>query len=423
MNIYRRSYSSKIEDKHSKEAIFYALACGFEKAAYYGIRSIWILFVFKEINNSEDSNVFFILGYFSLMFSVARFLGALLGDLIIGNKKLILIGIVLSIIGYALLCFQTETFIYVGWGIAILGSGLFSSNIMAEFGKSYLPVPRLLDAGFTLYNAAVNIGAALGIILIGYLSDINYTYAFVFGVVIMLATLAFILLAKKEVKNVEGAHHLLHKIEVKKGRIYIVLAILLTGLFWMVYQLSINNIQNAGKNILKGFEFIPESILNAGFDSYFVFAVTLILVLLWTHIYTNSFFKLFIGFMFAVGALAVLFFTPETGSSLSVTLFILAMLFLSIGESLITPILNSIVTRFAKPKYLAITLMVVALPGELFNALSGYLSEYLTDVNPKYIYTGGTFVLLILGVVAFILSKTYVENRIHLSKEAEEFLA
>ena len=73
---------------------------------------------------------------------------------------------------------------------------------------------------------------------------------------------------------------------------------------------------------------------------------------------------------------------------------VIAMLLMSTGEMLITPMLNSVVTRFTKPKYLAITLIVVAIPGALFNSILTYLSEHLFEINTKSIFLGSIIILL-----------------------------
>lgn len=412
-----------MENSHSKSAIFYATAIAFERASYYGVRAILFLFLFNENSDLDTTETIVLFGWLSIILYTSKFLGALLGDLVFGNKKTVLVGVIIQIVGYGILCLQSQQLVYIGWGTVLFGSGLFTSNMIAEFGKNYLNMPRLLDAGFTMYYTSLNIGAALGILIIGHLADINFIYAFTAPVLLMLMVLALSRFASKEVENWKDNHTFNVNLVSKKRIPYMILAIVLTGFFWIIYQLSFNNMQNVQRTIFADIELIPKSILESGLNNFVSIVAMIILVWVWTRVYTNPFFKLFLGLTLTALSLTLLLFIPETSSAVSISLYSLAMVFLALGESLISPMLHSIVTRFSKPKYLAITLIVVAIPGMLFNSVSSFLSSFVNELKPEYIFLGGTFILLAVGAVAYNISKTYKDDGIYLSKEVKEFLS
>jgi len=116
---------------HTQSAFFYAISNGIERASYYGIRSILILYMIGETINMDRLEALGFYGWLTISFYFSKVIGAFLGDLLIGNKKSILIGGLLQTIGCVLFCFPSIAFLYIGVGCLVIGNGLFSPNILA----------------------------------------------------------------------------------------------------------------------------------------------------------------------------------------------------------------------------------------------------------------------------------------------------
>jgi len=175
------------QQSHTLSAFLYAISNGIERASYYGIRSILILYMLGETLQMEQSEAFAFYGILTMSFYFSKVLGALLGDLLIGNKISILIGGLLQAIGCFLLCINTQMFLYIGVGLLVVGNGLFSPNVLAQFGKQYTNKPKLIDSGFNGLFFFINFGAFFGVMILSLIGDKNYNYGFILGGLLMLA--------------------------------------------------------------------------------------------------------------------------------------------------------------------------------------------------------------------------------------------
>ncbi len=412
---------SKINISHSKPALIYALAYCFERASYYGARAIIVLYMIGETLKMSNKEALTIYGWFTLFVVIAKGLGALLGDLLIGNKTTILTGGVLQTLGCFTLFNQSLTALYIGFGLIVLGSGLFTSNTIAQFGKQYLNKPKLLDAGFTSIYVAINFGSFIGVLAIGYVANLDFNNGFIVaGILIMLATV-FVFFTND---NQEVSLSNYKSIAIDKKLLYIVAVIIISATFWTIYEITYFGVYTIQEKVFDGIDIIPETFLNVGIGSFFGMIIISVLALIWSYVYTNSFFKIFLGLVVSSLAFIILLFIPETQNSLSLIMFVFSIFLLSCGEMLISPILYSVATRFSSPKYLAIILSLVTIPSMLFNKISGILGEYSSEISFNTILLISIFVLLIFGIIAYILvlvSKK--DDRIYLSKEVEDFLS
>lgn len=144
------------EVKYPKPVFFYAASRALERAAYYGMRSILILYVTSEVLAFSYENVGTFYGWFILSFTVSNVIGAIFGDFVFGNKNALVIGSIIMALGMFLLCIPSTIGLYLGLLMIIVGSGFYTPNLMAKYGKQLYGVPHLLDGGFTLLYVMVN---------------------------------------------------------------------------------------------------------------------------------------------------------------------------------------------------------------------------------------------------------------------------
>ncbi len=406
---------------HSKQAILYAFSIGVERASYYGIRSILLLFMLDETLNLTKDKAFLIYGIFTGSIIGSKIIGSLLGDLLIGNKRTLIVGGVLQAMACFIFCYQSLTTFYVGIVVFILGNGLFSSNAIAQFGKEYINTPKLLDAGFTLLYMTINIGSFLGVLILGYIAESNFNYGFIVAGILIIPAMTFILF-NNENQGTSLSNY--KKINLNKRLLYIVAVIIISGIYLIISESTYLGMYTIQEKVFEGIDIIPDTYLSNGLGPYFEMIIISVLALIWTYIYTNSFFKIFLGLVVSALSFLILLFIPKTPSSLSLMIFIFSTFLFSTGEMLISPILNSLITKFSNPKYLAIVLSLVTIPSMIFNGISGTIAEYSNKIGVNTVFIIGAFILLVFGIIAHVLSLLYKkDNRIYLSKEAEEFLS
>lgn len=221
--------------KHTNETFYYAISRLLERASFYGFRSLLVLYMIGEtlqMNSADALNIYGLL-VGSLVFS--QIIGALFGDLLIGNKKSIIIGGIIQAIGAFSLCIPSTNGLYVGLFFVILGSGFFTPNIISNFGKLYLNKTKLLGSGFTIFYLALNLGSFLGILLISFIGKtFGYEIGFITsGILILVSLIPILFITEKTPNEIEKS-----EIPTSKRALTILIALIVVGLFWGMYEIA-----------------------------------------------------------------------------------------------------------------------------------------------------------------------------------------
>lgn len=278
--------------------------------------------------------------------------------------------------------------------LIVVGGGLYTPNLISEYGKSYLNKTKLLDSGFTLFYLAMNLGSFLGTLFIAYCGE---EYGFITGFILagVVSLLSLIpILNLREQKEYESPASRLPK---AKKLSYISLILFMVALFWGAYELTDFRFFELQSTFAELFRLsIPPS-LWLTFDSLILLPISLIALIVWTYRYSSQFVKLFFGFVFGLGALALLYFVPRVPTEQDAGIYILSLVFFVIAETFIAPIIHSTLTKYSNPQYLAILMSLVFIPMRLFPLLFGLLDiTFYRDNSILGLHVG----LMGMGVVA-----------------------
>lgn len=386
---------------HSKETFLYAIARTLERASYYGLRAIIVLYMIEGILKMERSEALAVYGWFIGAYIIAQILGAILGDLILGNKKAIILGGIIQSLGAFSLCIYSTTGLYVGLALIVLGGGLYSPNISSNFGKLYLNKTKLLDAGFTVFFLAINIGAWVGIISIGTIGE-NYSWnvGFIIAGIMMLFSIIPILLVKDNEVELK-----METTTSKKQRIvFISFALFLVGVFWAIYEISSIRIFNLQLQLREVSTLNISEGIWSSFDQMLLVPFSLLAFILWTYFYNSQFFKLMIGFIFGAISYGIIFMIPEIPSDQHTVLYIISISFLSIAEVHISLVVYSILTQYGNPKYLAILISLASIPTRFLSYLVGSYGEGLYENQPLAILIG-VISMCVLSLVLIVYNQ------------------
>ncbi len=384
---------------HSIETFYYCLSKMLERASYYGLRALVILYMTGEILQMDSSEALVIFGWFTGSIVFSQLLGALLGDLVIGNRKSIIIGGILQALGAFVLCLASNFGLYAGLFLVVLGNGLFTPNLIANYGKSYLNKTKLLDAGFTLFYLVINTGSFIGILFIGSSGEeFGYDIGFVICGVLTLLSLVPILKTKEKEFQLKG------KISTKNRTFIIIMAFIIVGLFWVAYEISSIRILDLHIKFAELITIdIPRSIWQS-LNSTLTLPLSVIAIVVWTYFYNSQLFKLLIGFILGAIAFGIILFIPEMPDEKHTFYFITSMLILALSEIHIAPIIHSILTQYSNPKYLAILMSIAFVPTKIAALFIVLFNERISD-NPFWGITFGTIVMILvsIGIAGYIL--------------------
>jgi len=356
-----------------------------------------------ETLKMERHEAFTVYGWLTSSVVISQIIGALLGDLLIGNKKSVIIGGIIQAIGAFCLCVGSKSGLYLGLFLIVFGNGLYTPNIISNFGKSYLNKTKLLDSGFTILYFATNLGAFLGVLLIGYFGDsFGFSIGFTVSGVLMLLSIVPILISKEQIEEVKDKC----KFSIGNKVLNILIAPIVVSVFWAIYEIVNIRIYDLQIQFSEIITIGISKSMWQSFSTAFILPLGLLVSILWTYFYSNQYFKLFVGFVFGIISLGLLFLIPKVPTAQHTILCLLSLFLLGVAEIHVAPIIHSIVTKYSNPKYLAIIISLAYIPTRLFSALIGVFSERFYD-NPILGVKYGLFTMVFIGValLGYVLLK------------------
>ncbi len=163
-----------------------------ERFSYYGMRAIFVLFLVKSWDWSNERAVGLLTIYTSTVY-LTPLIGGIIADKFLGYQKAVALGALAMTLGHASMALETEMTLYIGIGLLIIGNGLFKPNVTSIVSGLYDKYPDRKDGAFTIFYMGVNAGGFLGVLLCGFLaSNLSYSWGFgLAGVFMFLGTLQF----------------------------------------------------------------------------------------------------------------------------------------------------------------------------------------------------------------------------------------
>ncbi|HEU0310991.1 MAG TPA: peptide MFS transporter [Sphingomicrobium sp.] len=201
---------------HPKGLYMLFFAEMWERFSYYGMRALLIFYLTKHwLFDDSKSNLIY--GAYTSLVYITPVLGGYLADRYLGQRKAVLFGGILLMIGHFLMAFegmqgildpavkQADPFINIFWAalaFIIVGSGFLKANISVIVGQLYPRTDLRRDGAYTIFYMGINLGAAVGTILVGYLGEtIGWAYGFGLAGIGMLAGLIVFVLGRGSLRG------------------------------------------------------------------------------------------------------------------------------------------------------------------------------------------------------------------------------
>ena len=187
---------------HPKGLYILFFAEMWERFSYYGMRALLIFYLTQHwLFNDSASNIVYG-AYVSLVY-ITPVLGGWLADRYLGQRKAVAFGALLLTFGHFLMAFegtggQNDPTINIFWlalSFIIVGSGFLKANISVIVGQLYPLTDVRRDGAYTIFYMGINVGAAIGTIIAGYLGQtLGWAYGFgAAGIGMLLGLVVFIL--------------------------------------------------------------------------------------------------------------------------------------------------------------------------------------------------------------------------------------
>ena len=418
-----------------------------ERFSYYGMRAILVLYLVAEstpdsINpglNWETGAALSLYGTYTMLVYVASIPGGWIADNILGQKKSVLYGGVLLVLGHSILAVEEMWAFYSGLGLIIAGVGMLKPNISSMVGGLYAQGDVRRDKGFIIFYIGINVGAFLSSLIVGYVGE-TYGWHYGFGLAGIGMTLGLIqyLYGQKYLSQVgdfigdnksEEGKDVLKKplTSIEKDRLVVLfLSFILVIVFWGAFEQAggLMNIYASEKTdrLLMGW-LVPASWFQSLNAMFIIFLGTTV-AMYWAkrklkNQLSSSLFKMIIGLIimgtgfFFMSAAATQY---ETDGSSAMYWLVLAYLFHTIGELCISPVALSFITKLAPLKYASLTMGVYFAMTGFGNKLAGWLGEASQSMGEFTIFTGIAIFCVVFGCIV-LLFRTKLEKLTHGAEE------
>ena len=217
-----------------------------ERFSFYGMRVLLMLYMLKalEFSTEKAGSVY---GLYTGLVYLTPLLGGYIADRYWGQRRAILVGGVLMMLGHFAMAVQSLPFFYSALALLILGNGFFKPNISTLVGGLYEKNDPRRDAAFTIFYMGINLGAFFSPIICSTLGErVGWHYGFAAAGVGMGAGLVLYLWGhKKYLGNLgmvpvsrnlaAGASEALTKTEKKQIAVIFILAFF-TIFFWGCFE-------------------------------------------------------------------------------------------------------------------------------------------------------------------------------------------
>ncbi|HEX8363650.1 MAG TPA: peptide MFS transporter [Allosphingosinicella sp.] len=158
-----------------------------ERFSYYGMRAILIFYLMQHWLFDREK-AYIIYGAYTALVYITPVIGGYLADRYIGQRRAVQYGAVLLVIGHGLMAVeghggQDDATINIFWlalAFIIMGVGFLKANISAIVGQLYGQGDARRDPAFTIFYMGINLGAATGALIAGYLGQ-TFGWAYGFG--------------------------------------------------------------------------------------------------------------------------------------------------------------------------------------------------------------------------------------------------
>jgi len=428
--------SKEISQKHPPALYLLSATAAGERFSYYGMRALLMLYMISKMTdhmagmNFSDKTSGLVYGLFNGLCYLFPFFGGLVADRLIGERRSVTYGGILIGIGLLILSINNTLLPFVtGLTFIAVGSGFFKPTVIAMIGELYEQGDPRRDSAFTLYYQLFN-GAVFTAPLICGAVAVYYGYRTGFvvaAVAVVLSMICYWIMAPRILgtvgKEPKAKQRIKNNVEVlpltkeEKDRISVILVLLFfVTFFWAGYE-------QAGSSLTVFTEkFINRSVFGFEIPTPWFQSLNPFLVLILGFPFSYLWIKLSkidknpstpvkmgfgmvllgIGFLFMLGAVAQL----NAGATKASMLWLLiAYLFHTMGELMLSPIGLSMVTKLAPAHMVSMFMGVWFLSTFMAHLIGGVIASYIDQLGAGLVFGGVAGFIILLGFIVFIISR------------------
>ncbi len=424
--------------KHPKGVYILFFTEMWERFSYYGMRGILVLFLVAKAKSGglgwTAVDALALYGWYTMSVYVMSIPGGIIADRVLGQKKTVLVGGILLVLGHSILAIHGDIPFFTGLILIVLGVGALKPNISTMVGGLYKQGDPARDKGFMFFYQGINVGAFGAGIIVAFIADIwGWHAGFAAAGVGMFLGMVVYTWGWRFLKGV-GEHtkpkkdSLGKKIKgkpltkIEKDRVIVLfLSFLIVIAFWGAYEQAggLMNLyaQSRTDRMIFGFQ-IPAAAFQS-VNPLFIILFGSAVAAYWIKRRKkgkedSSLFKMAIGniimglgFVLMVGAALMSKVSPD-GNVLvkSSMLWLIGAYFLhTIGELCSSPVALSFITKLAPVKYASLMMGIYFAMTGLGNKLAGILGETAQTAGDAQVFGGIALFSILFGLLLIVFLK------------------
>ncbi|WP_010095479.1 peptide MFS transporter [Ornithinibacillus scapharcae] len=436
--------------KHPKGLYLLFFTELWERYSYFGMRAILVLYLTTELVSGglgvDKQTAMMIYGIFTGFVYFTPIIGGYLADRFIGVRSAITIGgITIALGNFVLFLMQSQTGLYLGLALLIIGNGFFKPNMSTLVGDLYHKNDKRKDAAFTIFYMGINIGALFAPLIVGYLAShlfysidpsgvehFGYQWAFLSSSIgMVIGQILFNSLGNKYLRhvgkaptrkesNVNEESKPLTKKEKQRTKAVLILACFVV-FFWAGFEQAGSSFTLYTKEFVDrevfGFT-IPVSWFQS-LNPLFIILLAPIISALWMKLSRtkrgdlNITTKMALGMiLLGLGFMILLPAVIQTGSDelnvavkANVLFIVLTYLFHTLGELFLSPVGLSLVSKVAPVKIASLLMGLWMAATGVANIIAGQLASLTASLGYLEIFAVIGGLAIILGLVLLSVSK------------------
>ena len=411
-----------------------------ERFSYYGMRAILVLYLVAKTSENNaglgwtNGEALALYGWYTMLVYVASIPGGWIADKFLGQKKSVLIGGILLVIGHSVLAIELMWAFYLGLGLIIAGVGMLKPNISTMVGGLYKQGDIRRDKGFTIFYIGINVGAFLSSLIVGTVGEVyGWHYGFgLAGIGMALGLLQYIYGQKylKHVGNFLGSSENVDEkdalkkplTKIERDRIVVLfISFILVIVFWGAFEqagglMNIYASEKTNRILSFSLPFIGNEIPASWFQSL----NAMFIIFLGTSVagywakrklkgkLSTGLFKMILGLI--IMGTGFFFMSAAAGEynsdgSSAMYWLVLAYLFHTVGELCISPVALSYITKLAPLKYGSFMMGIYFAMTGVGNKVAGLLGESASEFGEFAVFTGIALFCIVFGALVMLFRK------------------
>ena len=418
-----------------------------ERFSYYGMRALLVYYLTKYVllpghvehvllypqikafyewmsgtlNVQQIASLIY--GTYTGLIYATPLLGGWIADRYIGQRRTVMIGIILMAFGHFMMA--AEQLLFPALLLLIVGGGFFKTNTSAQVGMLYASADNRRDRAYSVYYVGTNLGAFLAPLVAGTLGEeLGWHYGFAAAGVGMLIALAVYL---------RGWHDLPPERTSERGRTdfkpldrkewksvgALILLVLPITLWWACYEQQGNTIalwasDNTDRTLIPGLIAwqIPATWFQA-INPLMIFTFTPFLIALWASQAKkmrepSSLVKIVYGCFLQAASYLILAFAAWYTGGVHASWLWTALYFavITTGELYLSPISMSLYSKIAPLRIASLMMAVNFLPNFLGGGfLEGWLGTYWTVMSKPAFFLMIAAVGVLAGLVIWAMER------------------